>query len=93
MADYQYAVWERQIGNYSKALNHIDGYLNYSGTQKEPFALANGLYQKAVILDNLGDFDQSLGIYYDILKIYENHDDQFSIATTLNAMGEILKKT
>ncbi|MCR9262642.1 MAG: tetratricopeptide repeat protein [Flavobacteriaceae bacterium] len=93
MADYQYAVWERQIGNYSKALNHIDGYLNHYRTQKEPFALANGLYQKAIILDNLGDFDKSLGIYYDILKIYEDHDDRFSIATTLNAMGEILKKT
>ncbi len=93
MADYQYAVLERQKGNYSEALTHIDGYLNFDQTKKEPFALANGLYQKAIILDNLGNYNESLKIYYDILKIYEEHDDPFSIATTLNALGEILKKT
>lgn len=93
MADYQYAVLERQQGNYSEALAHIDNYLNFDQTQKEPFATANGLYQKAIILDNLGNYDESLKIYYDILKIYEEHEDPYSIATTLNALGEILKKT
>lgn len=93
MADYQYAVLERQKGNYSEALSYIDRYLNFDQTQKEPFAMANGLYQKAIILDNLGNYDESLKIYYDILKIYEEHEDTFSIATTLNALGEILKKT
>ncbi|MFD2098192.1 tetratricopeptide repeat protein [Flagellimonas iocasae] len=93
MADYQYAVLERQKGNYGEALTYIDAYLNFDQTKKEPFALANGLYQKAIILDNLGNYDESLEIYYDILKIYEDHNDPFSIATTLNALGEILKKT
>ncbi|MDC6362946.1 MULTISPECIES: ATP-binding protein [Flavobacteriaceae] len=93
MANYQYAVLERQIGNYDQALTHIDAYLTHFRTQQDSFSLADGLYQKAIILDNLGNFDESLGIYYDILKIYEAHDNQFSIANTLNAMGEILKKT
>ncbi|MEX0312801.1 MAG: tetratricopeptide repeat protein, partial [Allomuricauda sp.] len=93
LGHYQYAVLDRQKGNYYEALNHIDKYLDFYQTKKEPFAMANGLYQKAVILDDLGNFDQSLEIYYTILKIYEETDDPFSIATTLNAMGEIVKKT
>nr|WP_299485882.1 tetratricopeptide repeat protein [uncultured Allomuricauda sp.] len=91
LANYQYAVLERQKGNYAEALHFIDTYLDFHQTKKESFALANGLYQKAVILDDLGNFDKSLEIYYSILKIYEELDDSFSVATTLNAMGEILK--
>lgn len=93
LANYQYAVLERQKGNYSEALAFIEKYLIFHQTKKEPFALANGLYQKAIILDDLGSFDKSLEIYYSILKIYEERNHTFSIATTLNAIGEILKKT
>ncbi|SNZ00497.1 tetratricopeptide repeat protein [Flagellimonas pacifica] len=93
LANYQYAVLERQKGNYTNALGFIDKYLDFHQTKKEPFSMANGLYQKAIILDDLGNFDQSLEIYYTILKIYEEANDSFSIATTLNAMGEILKNT
>ena len=62
MANYQYAVLERQIGNYDQALTHIDAYLTHFRTQQDSFSLADGLYQKAIILDNLGNFDESLGI-------------------------------
>ncbi|WP_420602217.1 response regulator [Flagellimonas sp.] len=93
LANYQYAVLERQKGNYTEALGFIDKYLDFYKTKQEPFSMANGLYQKAVIHDDMGDFDKSLEIYYSILKIYEELDDPFSIATTLNAMGEILKNT
>lgn len=93
LAHYQYAVLERQNGDYDAALDHIEKYLEFTRTLDKPFSLANGMYQKAVILDDLGSFDKSLEIYYDILKIYEAHDDPFSVATTLNAIGEILKNT
>ncbi len=93
IANYQYAVMERQQGDYNSALDYIEKYLDYKRNKDSPFDLANGLYQKAIILDNLGSFDQSLEIYYDILKIYETHKDPFSVATTLNAIGEILKNT
>ncbi|WP_375324869.1 ATP-binding protein [Flagellimonas sp. GZD32] len=93
IAHYQYAVLDRQKGNYGSALEHIEEYLDYSRQTNKPFSVANGLYQKAVILDNLGDMGKSLEIYYDILKIYQEHNDPFSIATTQNAIGEILKNT
>ncbi|MGW9686719.1 response regulator [Flagellimonas sp. 2504JD1-5] len=93
LANYQYAVLERQKGNYAEALGFIDKFLDFHKTKKDPFSMANGLYQKALILDDVGDFDKSLEIYYSILRIYEELDDSFSIATTLNAMGEILKNT
>ncbi|GLU44308.1 tetratricopeptide repeat protein [Allomuricauda sp. NBRC 101325] len=93
IAHYQYAVLDRQKGNYTSALEHIEAYLDYSRQTNKPFSVANGLYQKAVILDNQGDMEKSLAIYYEILKIYQDHNDPFSIATTQNAIGEILKTT
>ncbi|HMB64415.1 MAG TPA: tetratricopeptide repeat protein [Eudoraea sp.] len=93
IANYQYAVLERQKGNYQDALEFIEKYLAFAKSTPDDQDDANGLYQKAVILDDIGSFDKSLDIYYSILKIYEEQEDEFSIATTLNALGEILKKT
>ncbi|MCL6272918.1 tetratricopeptide repeat protein [Muricauda sp. 2012CJ35-5] len=93
IANYQYAVLNRQENNYLVALDYIENYLVNPVNTESPFAMANGLYQKALILDDLGNFDQSLKIYYDILEIYQDIDDKFGEASTLNALGEILKKT
>lgn len=92
-ANYQYAVLERQKGNYQDALEFIEQYLAFTKSTQYEKDDADGLYQKAIILDDIGNFDKSLDIYYSILKIYEEQEDEFSIATTLNALGEILKKT
>jgi len=91
LANYQYAVLNRQQGNYPKALEFIEKYLRFDKNNEN--AYANGLYQKAIILDDLGSYAKSLAIYYEILKIYEEREDDFSIATTLNALGEVLKRT
>ena len=93
LANYQYAVLERQEGNYDKALSYIEPYLEFALKEDDQFAYANGLYQKAVTLDEQGEFDQSLEIYFMILRIYEEKQDDFSIGTTLNAIGETLQKT
>ncbi len=93
LANYQYAVFERQKGNYNNAITYIDKYLEFWQASNNENALADGLYQKAIILDDIGSFDKSLDIYYSILKIYEERQDEYSIATILNALGEILKKT
>ena len=68
LASYQYAVLERQLGNYNSALGHIESYLTFTKTLDDERSYANGLYQKAVILDELGSFEKSLDIYYSILK-------------------------
>lgn len=93
LANYQYAVLERQKGNYTEALLYIGQYLDFWQDRNDPNAMADGLYQKAVILDDIGSSEESLDIYYSILKIYETRQDMFAVATTLNAVGEILKKT
>ena len=93
LANYQYCVYHRQKGNYSKALEHIESYLNFTQTKNDENAYANGLYQKAIILDDKGSHEEALKIYYSILKIYEKKNDSFSIGTTLNSLAEILKKT
>ncbi len=71
----------------------IEKYLRFNESKNYENAYANGLYQKAIILDDLGSYEKSLAIYYSILKIYEERKDDFSIATTLNAIGEALKRT
>ncbi|MEM9647368.1 MAG: ATP-binding protein [Bacteroidota bacterium] len=93
LANYQYAVLERQKGDYYKALEYIEKYLEFHQGKNRAFAMANGLYQKAIILDDLGKSDQSLEIYYSILAIYEEVGDSFGEATTYNAIGEIQKNT
>ncbi|NMH86152.1 tetratricopeptide repeat protein [Flavivirga algicola] len=93
LAKYQYGVLERQRGNYDKALDYFEEYIEFSEGNKDKKEIANGLYQKAIILDDKGSFEESLKIYYDILKIYEEIKDVFGEATTLNAIGEVLKKS
>ncbi|TNJ41475.1 tetratricopeptide repeat protein [Tamlana fucoidanivorans] len=93
LAKYQYAVLERQRGNYIKALNYLNDYITFSQEQKDEKEIANGLYQKAIILDDQGANEESLKIYHDILNIYRKVGDVFGEATTLNAIGEGLKKT
>ncbi|MDO6518868.1 ATP-binding protein [Zobellia uliginosa] len=92
IANYQYAVLDRQKGNYTEALVFIEEYLNYKREVKDSMGLANGLYQKAIVLDDMGEYDKSSEIYYTILKIYEELEDPFSIATIQNALGDLLKK-
>lgn len=91
LANYQYAVLERQKDNYSKALEFIEKYLEFTKAIKDSMALANGLYQKAYILNEKGEFEKSTQIYYDILTIYEQRNDPYSIATVLNSIGEQYK--
>lgn len=91
LANYQYAVLERQKDNYNKALEFIEKYLLYADTIKDSMSLANGLYQKAYILNEKGDYEKSTQIYYDILKIYEGLNDPYSIATVLGSLGEQYK--
>ncbi|MEP5338277.1 MAG: ATP-binding protein [Algibacter sp.] len=93
IAKYQYAVLERQRGNYNMALGYIEEYIEYSeelGYKKE---VANGLYQKAIIFQDKGSSEESLKIYYEIVKIYQDVKDVFGEATTLNAIGETLKES
>ena len=92
MANYHYCVLERQKGNYNNALSFIDKYLEFWKNKGNNDAMANGLYQKAIILDDKGSFNESLKIYYEIIKIYEQSSDTFGVATSLNAIGEVLKK-
>ncbi len=91
IANYQYAVLERQKGGYNEALRFIEKYLDYSKEVNDSIALANGLYQKAIVLDDLGEDEKTTAIYYDILRIYEARNDSYSIATILNSLGEQLK--
>lgn len=91
IANYQYAVLERQQDNYSTALDYIEQYLVFTRTKGDSMALANGLYQKAYILNEKGDLEKSTEIYYHILEIYEQLNEPYSIADVLGSLGEQYK--
>lgn len=93
IAQYQYAVLERQKGNYEEALRFIDQNLAYCYRIKDSTGIANGLYQKAIVLDDQGGYEKATQIYYEIIKIYEAKKDNYSIANILNNLGEQFKKT
>jgi len=92
LANYQYGTLERQKGNYEKALAHFDLYIDYAKQQGNRKRIADGSYQKALVYDNRGDFDKSSEIYYDILKIYQELGDTYSVALVQNALGDQLKE-
>ncbi|MBC3759593.1 response regulator [Hyunsoonleella sp. SJ7] len=92
MSKYQYGVLERQRGDYTKALAYFEEFIQHAKNSNEILAQADGLYQKAIILDDQGESEESLKIYYDILKIYEEQNHAFGKGFTLNAIGENLKK-
>lgn len=93
IADYQYGVLERQKGNYGKALSYFENYVQFGKASGEDKRIADGLYQKALVLDDQGEFEKATDIYYEILKIYESKNDRYGVAFTLNGLGEEFKKS
>lgn len=88
---YRFGVLYRVLGEYSKASNEIDFYLDHVTLQKDTFKIVNGLYQKGVIYSLEGRYEESASEYFKILDVYEELNDSVSIGFTLNSIGIVLK--
>ena len=84
---FLYGLLERLEGNYDKALTHLE--TNIIFFENDSTNKSYAMFQKGVIYRQLGDFDESLKTYLDILKIFEAKKDSFAIASTLNSIANI----
>lgn len=89
--EFYKGVIGRLDGNYEKALNHFNQYINFQKAQGDSINIATGLYHVAVIHSFQGHYDKSLDTYYRILRIYEAEEDHYMVATILNSIGIIYK--
>lgn len=84
---FTYGVLERVEGNYQKALEHLDKNIRYF--ENDSTLKAYALFQVGVIHNEIGDFENSLKTYLDILEIFETKKDSFAMASTLNSIAVV----
>jgi signal transduction histidine kinase len=84
---FMYGLLERISGNYDKALDHLSKNINYF--EKDSTNKAYALFQVGVIYNKLGDYENSLSTYIEILEIFEHKKDSFAMASTYNSIANI----
>ncbi|WP_338359916.1 tetratricopeptide repeat-containing sensor histidine kinase [Yeosuana marina] len=84
---FMYGVLERVEGNYQKALEHLDKNIRYF--ENDSTLKAYALFQVGVIHNEVGDFENSLKTYLEILEIFETKKDSFAIASTFNSIAVV----
>ncbi|WP_273274660.1 tetratricopeptide repeat-containing sensor histidine kinase [Maribacter polysiphoniae] len=80
--NFLYGVINRYEGNYDNALEYLNRNIEYF--KKKSIDKPYALFQIAAIHGERGDFESSLKIYYEILRIFEREKDSFAIASTYN---------
>ena len=84
---FMYGLLERLSGNYEKALDHLAKNIKFF--EKDSTNKAYALYQVGIIHRNLGDYENSLKTYFEILNIFEHKKDSFAMASTYNSIANI----
>lgn len=84
---FMYGLLERVSGNYEKALDHLAKNIKFF--EKDSTNKAYALYQVGIIHRNLGDYENSLKTYFEILNIFEHKKDSFAMASTYNSIANI----
>lgn len=90
---YYYGGLERYQANYKSALQHFQKYVQFHIQQGDSLKVARGLYQMGVVHKNQGELDKSLAIYLWVLKILEKSDNQKTLTSILNSIGNIYRQT
>lgn len=80
--NFLYGVINRYEGNYDAALDYLNKNIEYF--KKKSIEKPYALFQIAAIHGERGDFESSLKIFYEILRIFEREKDSFAIASTYN---------
>ena len=90
--NYKYAAISRYEGNFNSALNYIDEYLKYVVKNGKPENISKGYYEKGVIYQLIGKYEESLKEYYKALKIDEDTENIYGVGITFNSIGIVHKK-
>lgn len=84
---FLYGLLERISGNYEVALEHLDKNIKYF--EKDSTNKAYALFQVGTIHRSLGDYENSLETFFEILDIFEHKKDSFAMASTYNSIANI----
>lgn len=82
---FLYGLIDRFEGNYDSAIKHLNKNLDHF--RNKSINKPSSLYQIAAIYAEQGDYDNSLTVLYQILKIYEEEKDSFAMASVYNSMA------
>jgi len=82
---FMYGVLERVEGNYEKALDHLEKNINYF--KNDSTLKSYALFQKGVVYNEVGSYEESLKTYLNILEIFEARQDSIAVASTLNSIA------
>src|SRR5688572_10321548 len=87
LCHFYYGFNARHEGNYDEAQKHLNIFIKYFTTAGDSTNVANGLFQLGVIQSFLGNYAQSLSIYFRILNIFKFNKQPYGVATALNGIG------
>ena len=87
LSHFYYGFNARHEGNYDEAQKHLNIFIKYFSEIGDSTHVANGLFQLGVIQSFLGNYDQSLSIYFRILSIFKFNKQPRGVATALNGIG------
>lgn len=88
--NFYYGVIDRFEDNQSSGIKHLKTSLDYNVSQGDSARVAGDLYQLAVIQGNLGNYKESLALYYRVLDIEENDKNEYGAANALLGIGNAL---
>ncbi len=87
---FMYGLLNRLEGHYDSALYHLQ--INIDYFKNDPKNKSYALYQVGAVHSAQGDYKASLSTYLDILDLFEQENDSFAIASTLNSIANIYGK-
>ncbi len=90
-AQFYYGVIARHQGQNSRALEHLNTFINYNALVGDSAKVAHGLFQVGSINARIGNYEPSLKALYRALKIHESREEQSSINFALNSIGVVLR--
>jgi tetratricopeptide (TPR) repeat protein len=88
-SNYYYGLVERYEGKYAKAIGHFQRHLAYCTTAKDSIKMAGTLFQMAVVQQGLGNYDESLAVSYQAIKMFEKNDAPYGMAITFMHIGNL----
>ena len=86
-SDYHYGLVERYEGKYPRAIDHFQRHLNHCRTSGDSTKIANTLFQLAVVQQALGNYEESLAISYEAIKMFEENGSAYGMAITFMHIG------
>jgi tetratricopeptide (TPR) repeat protein len=89
-SDYYFGIVARHESRYADALQYLEKHIRYCQMSGDSTQLANSLYQIAVVHMYQGNYEKSIGIYYQAIGLYEKKENKYGLAISYMGLGNLL---